>query len=153
MTDIVTTLRTKATEARYWDEGAVVVITLEEANNAAAEIERLRAECAELTRRMTPPPGCVRTHEGKDVKVLGEMPMTADGYVIASMFADVWSIHERTGKPYKTSLYHRGFLSKLYSTEEAAKAAIKLCYPFAENVCNNPKCNCREEKQAAEGGG
>jgi hypothetical protein len=104
---------------------------------------------AEITRRMTPPPGCVRIGD-KDVKVLGELPMTADGCAIASMFADVWAIHERTGKPYKTSLYHRGFLSKLYSTEEAAKAAIKLCYPFAENVCNNPKCNCREEKQAAE---
>ena len=77
----------------------------------------------ELSRRMTPPPGCVRTHEGKDVKVLGELPMTADGYVIASMFADVWAIHEKTKKPYKTSLYHRGYLAKLYSTEEAAAEA------------------------------
>jgi hypothetical protein len=57
MSDIVTTLRTKATEARYWDEGAVVVITLEEANNASAEIERLRklydaawAECESYRR-------------------------------------------------------------------------------------------------------
>jgi len=93
-------------------------------SEAAAEIERLRAECAELTRRMTPPPGCVRIGD-KDLKVLGELPMTADGFVIASMFTDVWAIHERTGKPYKTSLYHRGFLSKLYSTEEAAKQAAE----------------------------
>ena len=26
---------------------------------------------AELSRRMTPPPGCVRLHSGKDLKVMG----------------------------------------------------------------------------------
>jgi hypothetical protein len=79
---------------------------------------------AELSRRMTPPPGCVRIGD-KDVKVLGTLSMTEDGLIIANHFTDVWAIHERTGKPYKTSLYHRGFLSKLYSTEEAAKQAAE----------------------------
>lgn len=46
---------------------------------------------AELTRRMTPPPGCVRTPEGKDLKMLGELPMTADGCVVgygARLYSD-----------------------------------------------------------------
>jgi hypothetical protein len=67
---------------------------------------------AELSRRMTPPPGCVRTHEGKDLKVLGT---SEEGWILV-------------GRDPNTG----------------------LCYPFAQGVCDNPKCNCREEKQAAE---
>jgi hypothetical protein len=48
MGDIVTTLRTKAKDAAFWGDDAVVALSLEEANNAAAEIERLRAEVALL---------------------------------------------------------------------------------------------------------
>jgi hypothetical protein len=59
-----------------------------------------------------PPPGCVRTHEGKDLKVLGT---SEEGWILVGRDPD-------TG----------------------------LCYPFGVGVCNNPKCNCREEKQAAE---
>jgi hypothetical protein len=59
-----------------------------------------------------PPPGCVRTPEGKDLKVLGT---SEEGWILVGRNPD-------TG----------------------------LCYPFAVGVCDNPKCNCREEKQAAE---
>jgi hypothetical protein len=42
---------------------------------------------AELSRRMTPPPGCVRLPDGRDVEVLGgieNLPMTADGCLVTS---------------------------------------------------------------------
>jgi len=46
---------------------------------------------AELERRMTPPPGCVRLPDGRDVKVLGELPMTADGCVFGINAPAVYS--------------------------------------------------------------
>ena len=47
MDDIVNMLQMKAIEARYWGEDTVVALTLKEADQAAGEIERLRAVAAE----------------------------------------------------------------------------------------------------------
>lgn len=69
-----------------------------------------------------PGEGMIRTHEGKDLRVLGALAMTKDGAVCGNMFCDIWTTHRGTGKVYKTTPYHAGVRGG-YSTAKAASAA------------------------------
>jgi len=73
----------------------------------------------------TPPSGCVRTPDGRDVRVLGTLPMTADGCVVgdgARLFSDVGDVRTHictsawASPPFPAN-------DGWYSTREAAEAA------------------------------
>lgn len=82
----------------------------------------LDAIAAALRAAATVPEGYVRVGT-TDHKLLGTLPMTADGCVIGHPFCTVYAIHRRTGKVYNTTWYHRGFGKDVYSTREAAESA------------------------------
>lgn len=77
--------------------------------------------------------GCVRLPDGRDVKVLGELPMTADGCVVGN-HATLWAADPAetfcmrvdnigcTDVAESDSFWEVG---QLYSTREAAEAARK----------------------------
>ena len=68
------------------------------------------------------PEGCVRLPDGREVKVLGELPMTADGCVIAHNNIPVWHI-DKTGQAMCLSYRHINEALAWYSTRAAAEAA------------------------------
>lgn len=89
----------------------------------------VRQLSAELTRRMTPPEGHVRLPDGKDVKVLGTLPMTADGVVVGEGASPLWIWTDDDGLQNDgTSRLHLDHyddypVEYAYSTHEAAEAA------------------------------
>ena len=97
----------------------------EEADRDDVEDARADAEevMAELTRRMTPPPGHVRLPDGRDVKVLGgieNLPMTEDGFLIAHN-ADTYGDSGMGGGHIHRFFGYPGY--KCWSSREAAEAA------------------------------
>jgi len=85
-----------ATPDKYDDIAAGVVRLILEAFHVSPRHEppriNLYDEIAKVIRNeATPPPGCVRLPDGRDVKVLGELPMTADGCVFGINATAVYS--------------------------------------------------------------
>jgi len=74
---------------------------------------------AELSRRMTPPPGCVRIGD-KDVKVLGEFAMTKDGFIVAEYSGRLCDEH---GVEVSLMTSKQWYVKQFYSSKEAAEAA------------------------------
>jgi hypothetical protein len=95
--------------------------------------ETTRAITEMVRKHATPPPGCVRTHEGRDVRVLGELPMTADGCVAThSKFlyhpdsGPCYMVPDGHDRPSAAKVFGGAILvsvSECYSSEQAAEAA------------------------------
>ena len=58
-------------------------------------------------------------------RTTGTLVLTEDGVVVTNPFREVWTLHAKTHKPYKTTQYHAGYSRKVWSTEDAARAAME----------------------------
>lgn len=96
--------------------------------------DRERAELDEIlaiaNKPLNPPDGCVRLPDGRDAKVLGTLPITADGCVIGDdckVFYDGGTVCAelfRSANPGESD-WRPFHPHKAYSTREAAEAARK----------------------------
>lgn len=115
------------------------------ATEAAVDSSDFVRLCTRITAALTIPANHIRTHEGKDVKVLGTLPMTADGCVIGIDTSEVTEPCKCCGTEMpQLGVYHPEFPGKradlrcdylfigctdrkmiqFYSTPEAAEAAL-----------------------------
>ena len=135
-------------------------------NTADLSGNPLMWELAERFRQASPIASAAREagmvdEQGKFRKILGTLPVTADGCAmgsLATVYCDCGGgfIGEcDTGAAVAWLKSANGEESivpcdECYSTESAARSAAEaakpqLCHPFSTGTCDRPECGCREE--------
>lgn len=92
--------------------------------------EYYESEIVTLTSALTVPEGCVRTADGVDRKVLGTLPMTADGCVVGRD-ATFWTsnmaghVFNRATGPHTYDIYVNPFeTGEIWSTRNALESVL-----------------------------